>query len=69
MKIFKYIGLEILLLIALILCGIIVVKIFDVVLKLQFENLGSTGFIAGLSAWIILLIGWGVKSAKIKRSK
>ena len=39
-KIFKYIGLEVLLLLALMLCGTIVVKIFNVALKLQFENIG-----------------------------
>ena len=58
-KIFKYIGLEVLLLLALMLCGTIVVKIFNVALKLQFESIGTTGFIAGLCAWLILLIGWG----------
>ena len=68
-KIFKYIGLEVLLLIALILCGIIVMKIFNVVLKFEFENIGATGFIAGLCAWLILLIGWGMKAAKTKRNK
>ena len=47
--VFKYIGLEILLLIALILCGIIVMKIFNVVLNLEFENIGATGFLQGLS--------------------
>ena len=52
-KIFKYIGLEVLLLLALMLCGTIVVKIFNVALKLQFE----------------LLIGWGIKAAKAKRNK
>ena len=59
-KIFKYIGLEVLLLLALMLCGTIVVKIFNVALKLQFESIGTTGFIAGLCAWLILLIGWGI---------
>ena len=42
-KIFKYIGLEVLLLIALILCGIIVMKIFNIVLNLEFEILGLQG--------------------------
>ena len=42
-KIFKYIGLEVLLLLALMLCGTIVVKIFNVALKLQFESIGTTG--------------------------
>ena len=68
-KIFKYVGLEVLLLIALILCGTIVVKIFDVALKLQFENIGIAGFISGLYAWLILLLGWGIKAAKTKRNK
>lgn len=67
--VFKYIGLEILLLIALILCGIIVMKIFNVVLNLEFENIVATGFIAGLCAWLILLIGWGIKAVKTKRNK
>ena len=67
-KIFKYIGLEVLLLLALMLCGTIVVKIFNA-LKLQFESIGTTGFIAGLCAWLILLIGWGIKAAKAKRNK
>ena len=48
-KIFKYIGLEVLLLLALMLCGTIVVKIFNVALKLQFESIGTTGFIGGWS--------------------
>lgn len=68
-KIFKYIGLEVLLLLALMLCGTIVVKIFNVALKLKFESIGTTGFIAGLCAWLILLIGWGIKAAKAKRNK
>ena len=72
-KIFKYVGLEVLLLIALILCGTIVVKIFNVALnvalKLQFENIGIAGFISGLYAWLILLLGWGIKAAKTKRNK
>lgn len=68
-KIFKYIGLEVLLFLALMLCGTIVVKIFNVALKLQFESIGTTGFIAGLCAWLILLIGWGIKAAKAKRNK
>ena len=67
--VFKYIGLEVLLLIALILCGIIVMKIFNIVLNLEFENIGATGFIAGLCAWFILLIGWGIKAVKTKRNK
>lgn len=61
MKILKYIVLEMLLLLVLILCGISVVKVLDVVFQLQFENIGSTGFVAGLFAWIILLIGWRLK--------
>ena len=68
-KIFKYVGLEVLLLIALILCGTIVVKIFNVALKLQFENIGIAGFISGLYAWLILLLGCGIKAAKTKRNK
>ena len=56
-------------LIALILCGIIVMKIFNIVLNLEFENIGATGFIAGLCAWLILLIGWGIKAVKTKRNK
>ncbi|WP_283698473.1 hypothetical protein [Clostridium perfringens] len=67
--VFKYIGLEVLLLIALILCGIIVMKIFKVMLNLEFENIGATGFIAGLCAWFILLICWGIKAVKTKRNK
>ena len=55
--------------IALILCGTIVVKIFNVALKLQFENIGIAGFISGLYAWLILLLGWGIKAAKTKRNK
>ena len=67
--VFKYIGLEVLLLIALILCGIIVMKILNVVLNLEFENIDATGFIAGLCAWFILLIGWGIKAVKTERNK
>lgn len=69
MKIYRYIVLELLLLIALILCGTAVIKLFDILLKLQFENIWTTGFIAGLFAWVILLIGWGVKTVRAKGNK
>lgn len=65
-KIFKYIGLEILLLIALILCGITVMRILNIVLKFEFENIGTTGFIAGLCAWFVFLIGEAVKAKRNK---
>ena len=43
-----------LLLIAMTICGTIVLKIFDLILKLDFVNIWIAGFQAGFGAWI----GW-----------
>ncbi len=54
MNIVRKIVLYLLLLIAMTACGTIVIKIFDLILKLGFENIWIAGFQTGFAAWI----GW-----------
>ena len=51
-KIGKYAILEALLLIAMLFCGTGVMKIFDVIFKLNYESVWGIGFIA----WIVMLV-------------
>lgn len=55
MKILRSIILELLLLVAMCLCGTIVMKMMDFVLKLSYENAWSIGFKVGFVAWIVIL--------------
>lgn len=56
MKVIRYIVLEALLLVAMLLCSTAVMKILDVILKLNYENVWDIGFKVGFFAWLILLI-------------
>lgn len=56
MKIVKYIVLRMLSLIAMMLCGTAVMKIFAVLLKLSYENIWSIGFKVGFIAWLVLSV-------------
>lgn len=69
MKIIKYLMLECLLLLILIACGVFVVKISELIFGMEFENSGTTGFIAGLSAWNLLLLIWFLKSIRNRQEK
>lgn len=56
MKILKYILLEILLLIVMLIISTGVMKILDLIFKLNYENIWNIGFKVGFIAWLILLI-------------
>lgn len=56
MKVVKNIILWLLLLIVMILGGTITLKIFDLILKLGYENIWISGFKVGFIAWIGMLI-------------
>ncbi|MBH1940909.1 hypothetical protein I5677_08405 [Mobilitalea sibirica] len=49
--------LAILLLIALALCGTVVIKIFDLIFGLEYESIWIIGFRVGFLAWILLIGG------------
>lgn len=56
MKTLKYILLEFLLLIVMLLCSTGVMKIFDIIFKLNYESIWNVGFKVGFIAWIALLV-------------
>ena len=56
MKIIKKIILWLLFLIAMTIVGTLVLKIFDLILKLGYENIWISGFKVGFVAWIGMLI-------------
>lgn len=56
MKIVRYIVLEILLLVAMVLCGTAIMKLFDILLKLDYENIWVVGFKVGFIAWLVSLV-------------
>lgn len=56
MKIAKKIILWLLLLISMVICGTLVLKIFDLLLKLGYENIWISGFKVGFVAWLGMLI-------------
>lgn len=66
MKILKNIALYLLLLIAMVVCGTAVLKIYDLVLDLEFENIWMSGFKVGLIAWILMLIYVYYRRSKVK---
>ena len=49
--------LGLMLLVALSVCGTIVLEIFEVILHIKFENIIYEGFKVGLFATVVLLIG------------
>ena len=56
MKILKHIILWLLALIVMIIFGTLTLKIYDLILKLGYENIWLSGFKVGLAAWTGLLI-------------
>ena len=52
----KKIILYLILLIALSVCGTLVLKIYDLIFKIGYENIIMSGFKIGLIAWIGMLI-------------
>lgn len=54
MKKIKFIILEILFLIVMLLCATTIVKILDMIFKLSYENIWLEGFKVGFVAWLIL---------------
>ncbi len=52
MKVIKFIVLETLLLIAMLLCGTATMKILDLLFKLGYENIWKVGFKVGFIAWL-----------------
>lgn len=66
MKILKNIALYLLLLIAMVVCGTAVLKIYDLVLNLELGNIWMAGFKVGLIAWILMLIYVYYRRSKVK---
>ena len=54
MKKIKFIILEILFLVVMLLCATTTVKILDMIFKLSYENIWLEGFKVGFVAWLIL---------------
>lgn len=69
LKIFKSIILWLLLLIVMVIGGTLVLKIFDVLLKLGYENIWISGFKVGFVAWIGMLINEYYHFIKEKKTK
>ncbi len=69
MKVIKYIVLEILLLIVMLLCGVATMKILDLLFKLGYENVWEVGFKVGFIAWLSYLIVTGTVKLKNKNNK
>ncbi len=67
MKIIKYIVLEILLLIVMLLFGTATIKILDLLFKLGYENIWEVGFKVGFIAWLPASIVTGI--VKLKNNK
>ena len=56
MKIIKKIILWLLFLIAMVICGTLILKIFDLLLKLEYKNIWISGFKVGFIAWLGMII-------------
>ncbi len=69
MKVIKYIVLEILLLIVMLLCGVATMKILDLLFKLGYENVWEVGFKVGFIAWLSYSIVTGIVKLKNKSNK
>jgi len=69
LKVFKSIILWLLLLIVMFIGGTLVLKIFDVLLKLGYENIWISGFKVGFVAWIGMLINEYYHFIKEKKTK
>ena len=55
MELLKRIVLYTLFLIAMVVCATAVIKIYDLILDLDFENIWEVGFKVGFVAWIAML--------------
>ena len=67
MKKIKFIILEILFLVVMLLCATTTMKILDILFKLSYENTWLVGFKVGFVAWLIL--SFVLFIAKIKKEK
>lgn len=67
MKVIRYVILEAILLVAMLLCGTAVMKILDIILKLNYDNVWNIGFKVGFIAWMILLVDWIRRLSKKKQ--
>ncbi len=65
----KKISLAIILLIALTLCATAVMKLFDLLLGLEYENLWTIGFKVGFLAWMLLIAAKLIQNVRCKREK
>ena len=55
MKAVKFIILEILFLIVMLICATVTMKILDILFKISYENIWTVGFKVGFLAWVVLL--------------
>lgn len=69
MKKIKFIILEILFLVVMLLCATTTMKILDILFKLSYENTWLVGFKVGFVAWLILSFVLFIAKIKKKSSK
>ena len=69
MKKIKFIILEILFLVVMLLCATTTMKILDILFKLSYENTWLVGFKVGFVAWLILSFVLFISKIKKKSSK
>lgn len=69
MKIIRNIILGLTILIVMILCGTLILKIFDLLLNLEYENIWISGFKVGLISWFGILIDEFYHFIKNKKNK
>lgn len=67
MKILKYAVLEALLLLFMLLCSTAVMKIFDLLLSLSYENIWDIGCKVGFVSWLVLLVCTVISKTKNKK--
>jgi len=64
MKIVKYVVLQLLLLITMLLCSTAVMKILDLMLNLKYENIWVIGFKVGFLSWLLFIFVVAIKFKK-----
>lgn len=69
MKIVKIILLNVLLLIAMCICGTFVMWVLDVILSLEYPSVFVIGTKVGFVAWLILLVGQVYRKCKKSTDK
>lgn len=70
MKYVKTVLLAVALLVVLSLCGTVVLKIFDIIMDINIDNIFYSGIQVGLVAFVLLMVGRIVKQRKVaKQSK